>query len=182
MTIIELDGATIALSPIESNTAGTRRDHERRAIRQLADATIGADTEILHHADGSPYLSDTAAGHISISHSRHVAALLISREPGWGIDIEEARQEQLSRIAARVLGEDEISAYSHDLVQAWTLKEAAFKAAGLPIADLREIHLGANGTITARGLRLSIVESREVEAGAYRCRLSVVKISPLITP
>ncbi len=101
---------------------------------------------------------------------------------GWGIDIEEARQEQLSRIAARVLDEDEISAYSHDLVQAWTLKEAAFKAAGLPIADLREIHLGANGTITARGLRLSIVESRTVEAGAYRCRLSVVKASSLITP
>lgn len=182
MTIIQLDGATIALCPIEGSTPGTRRERERRAIRQLADATIGADTEILHHADGSPYLSDTAAGHISISHSRHVAALLISREPGWGIDIEEARQEQLSRIAARVLDEDEIRAYSHDLVQAWTLKEAAFKAAGLPIADLREIHLGANGTITARGLRLSIVESRTVEAGAYRCRLSVVKTSPLITP
>ena len=84
----------------------------------------------------------------------NAAALLLSREPGWGIDIEAARQEQLSRIAARVLDEDEISAYSHDLVQAWTLK-AAFKAAGLPIADLREIHLGASGTITARGLRLT---------------------------
>ena len=97
-----------------------------------------------------------------------MAALLWSDRAGWGIDIEEARLMQLERVASRVLNPDETD---FDLLQAWTLKEAAFKAAGLPIADLREIHLCHDGTITARNLRLTTVHSSSVDNGW----LSVVK-------
>ncbi len=61
------------------------------------------------------------------------------------------------------------------MLRAWTLKEATFKAAGLPdVADLREIKLpcGDHGEITLRDRRLEIVFSGPTDGGPY---MSVVR-------
>lgn len=175
MKIIELPQATIALAPIPCQGYGSRRERERAAVQELMDHAAGTHVDILHHHDGSPYPAEPCRLHISVSHSRHIAALLWSSVPGWGIDIEEARQEQLSRIAARVLNQDEMSLYHHNLLQAWTLKEATFKAAGLRMADLREIHLGDGHEITARAVRLAAMLSEPVEVDGHHGWLSVVR-------
>jgi len=175
MKIIELPQATIALAPIPDQGDKSRRERERAAVQKLVDHAAGTHVDILHHDDGSPYPAEPCQLHISISHSRHIAALLWSSVPGWGIDIEEARQEQLSRIAARVLNQDEISLYHQNLLQAWTLKEATFKAAGLKMADLREIHLGDGHKITARAIQLVAMLSKPMEVAGHHGWLSVVR-------
>lgn len=174
MKLIRLQGATIALATID-NISPNRRECEKAAIQSLMDYAAGCHTEILHNADGSPYPAPPCTLHISVSHSRHMAALLWSDSPGWGLDIEEARHEQLSRIAARVINQDELEAFSENLVQAWTLKEAAFKAAGLPIANLREIHIASYPLLRARESQLRSILSEAVEADGRHAWLSVVQ-------
>ena len=171
MTVIELPGAAVLLAPIPEGPE-SRRERERLAAADALEKLVGRRVEILHTPEGAPYPADRSF-HLSISHSRHVVAVLAGSEPGWGVDIEEERPGQLERVASRVLNEGE-SSVCQGLLQAWTLKEAAFKAAGLPIADLREIHLHPDGLITARGLRLATVLSQPVPD--HRAWLSVVKL------
>lgn len=173
MKLIHLPDATIALEVIGSSQ-GNRRACEQTAIQELMEFATGAPTEILHHADGSPYPALPCTLHISVSHSRHIAALLWSAKPGFGIDIEEARQEQLSRIAARVMSQNEIELFSNNLLKAWTLKEAAFKSAGLPVADLREFSISSLPEIRVRGSELTCIYSEAVEVDGFPAWLSVV--------
>lgn len=177
MIRFELDGCSVALGDIAA-TGGSRRDAERAAIAGMLAEVAGLPVTILHRPDGSPY-TDTLPVHISISHSRVWGALLWSSTPGFGIDIEETdRIGQLGRVAPRFLNPDELKYYSAQpagLLRAWTLKEATFKAAGLPdVADLREIKLpcGDHGEITLRDRRLEIVFSGPTDGGPY---MSVVR-------
>ncbi len=173
MKLIQLPDATIALDVI-SGAYGNRRACEKAAIQRLMDFAAGTNTEILHRPDGSPYPAPPCHLHISISHSRHIAALLWSESQGYGIDIEEARQEQLSRIAARVMSQDEIESFSDNLLKAWTLKEAAFKAAGLPVADLREFNINEFPYISVRGSKQKCIYSETVELDGFTGWLSIV--------
>lgn len=173
MKLIQLPDATIALDVI-SGAYGNRRACEKAAIQRLMDFAAGTNTEILHRPDGSPYPAPPCHLHISISHSRHIAALLWSESQGYGIDIEEARQEQLSRIAARVMSQDEMESFSDNLLKAWTLKEAAFKAAGLPVADLREFNINEFPYISVRGLKQKCIYSETVELDGFTGLLSIV--------
>lgn len=143
---------------------GTRRERERTAVLRALRRLAGPEADIKHDESGAPLLVG-AEGYISVTHSRHTAAVLWSSTPGWGIDLEEARGEQLRRVAPRVLNPDELELFGDNLLKAWTIKEAAFKAAGLPIADLRELHIHPDGTISARDRRLQIVSSEACGEG-----------------
>ena len=74
-----------------------------------------------------------------------VARAALSAHDGIGVDIEAIdRAGQLARVAARVLSTEELECYSDRLVEAWTLKEALYKAAHSPGLDFRSaIHLPA---------------------------------------
>lgn len=116
-----------------------RREREREAVMQLVQALAGKDARLDHCPDGSPLIIGSPL-HISISHSRNYVALAWSDTPGIGIDIEEPRPTQLARIAPRFLSAEELPLYGTSpdlLLQAWTLKEAAFKALRTGPADLR---------------------------------------------
>lgn len=176
--IIKLNGCTVALAPIEPSGL-PRREREREAVAALLAQAAGRPAEIAHTPEGAP-ITDVAGLHISVSHSQHTAALLWSDTPGYGIDVEENRAGQLERVAPRVLTAEELEVYGaipDGLLMAWTLKEAAFKAAGLPdVADLREIALPLKGgkAIGVRGRRLHIVHSGW-QGVVY---MSVVKLIP----
>lgn len=181
MRIIRIEGCTVALDVIATRSR-RRRENELAAVGELLAAVAGRPVEILHHKDGSPYPAGLPL-HISISHSQHLAALLWSENPGYGVDVEENRTQQLERVAPRVMSVDELEYYgrlTHGLLRAWTLKEAAFKAAGMAdVANLSEIMLpldDGEDIITLRGLSLQIVYSREVEDRGHTAYLSVVRL------
>jgi 4'-phosphopantetheinyl transferase EntD len=86
---------------------------------------------LIHKYDknGAPYLAD--GRHLSISHTKDVAAIVISSQP-VGIDLEYFH-EKIVRIAPRFLHPKESSDLKknkdiHYLSQIWTAKEALYKA------------------------------------------------------
>ncbi len=174
MTIIELPQATIAVCAIEPE-GGTRREREQAAVARLMAHAAGRPVPILHRPDGAPYPGDGCPLHISVSHSRHLAALLWSTLPCYGIDIEEPRPGQLERTATRTFTPAELEYLGTRLLQGWTLKEAAYKAAPCPEADLRHIHIAPDmRTITSGSHRLEAIVSRSIEHRGIEAWLSVV--------
>lgn len=103
----------------------------RQAVSEMIRRHFGEGVRLVHDADGAPRLVGADA-EISISHSRQFAALMVSSEDRrCGVDIEEPRLEQLSRVRSKFLTPEELAA-GVDLLAAWTAKEAVFKAAGTP--------------------------------------------------
>lgn len=149
------------------NGAAQRRVREQAAISAMIERIFGTGIRIEHNETGAPYLPGRPES-ISVSHSRHTAALAVDRAGAHiGIDIEEARP-QLEKVASRVLSDRETALYgpsAHTLVAAWTLKEAAYKCAGTPGLDFRnDIALPdeptAGNTVTAAGKKLEILVCR----------------------
>lgn len=109
--------------------------HHRRlelgAEQVLLADILGPDATIGHDADGAPRVEGHPSLHISISHSRDMLALAIDPHRPIGIDIETPRPN-LRRVAPRFLTPDELGRTRslHDLLRAWTAKEALFKVAG----------------------------------------------------
>ena len=115
---------------------GTRREAERAAVAALLEHALPGAV-LSHTADGAPVIE--GGPYISISHSRTHAALAVCSGAPVGIDIETQRA-QLARVAPRVLSEAEMAVYGvspEGLLQAWTLKEALYKAALTPGLDFR---------------------------------------------
>lgn len=95
---------------------------------------------------------------VSISHSRHWAAVALNPECRIGVDIEEARPEQLRRVAPKFLSGAERRLWDDRLLEAWTCKEAVYKAAGVRGLPLADIDLTSEGVATVpdgRKFRLS---------------------------
>lgn len=136
----------------------------RRAVDQLLLRAAGPGARVIHDCDGAPLLVDSPLN-ISISHSRNFAAVAVDPDRRIGVDIEEPRLEQLRRVISKFLNPDELSAgWGDRLLQAWTCKEAVFKAAGIPNIGLASIHLaGPSEAITPDGrrFRLQTVETAD---------------------
>ncbi len=143
-----------------------RRRAERDAVEALVYAALGDNAVLEHNSDGAPYIVGRPEVYISVSHSRHMAALALASED-VGIDIEEPRP-QLLRVAARFLSPHERDHYStpERILEAWTIKEAAYKAMrpGIPATriplppsatDYRILYTGP--LPSAHGTHLSIV-------------------------
>lgn len=116
----------------------------RDEIARLIAENIGQDVRLLHDADGAPLLNGSPLN-ISISHSRHFAAIALHPTLRIGIDIEEPRPEQLRRVIAKFLAPREQPLWADRLLEAWTCKEAVFKAAGLRNLPLGTIDLTLPG-------------------------------------
>ncbi len=138
---------------------GSRAAREEAAVAAMVAKAFGPGARRVHDALGAPYILKADGSRlgecISISHSRRTAALAVCAAT-IGIDIEEERS-QLSRVAPRVLSDDEFKVYSqqpHGLLRAWTLKEALFKASrarcGGEIDFTRQLHLPLGKEAEAR--------------------------------
>lgn len=119
----------------------------RQAVSALIKTRVGADVRLVHDDDGAPLLVGSPL-HISISHSRNFAAIMLDSSSRCGVDIEEARLDQLERVRTKFLTPAELAA-GVDLLTAWTAKEAVFKAAGTPGLGLSMID-----TISIAGMAL----------------------------
>lgn len=102
----------------------------RRAVGEILRRRFGDSVRLVHNDDGAPQLVGSPL-EISISHSRRFAAVMLSPQGPCGVDIEEPRLDQLSRVRSKFLTPGEMAA-DVDLLTAWTAKEAVFKAARTP--------------------------------------------------
>lgn len=132
-TIVEAGTARVAVVAVEDTDALSAADARRRAARHALGLLIGcdeADVRVDHRADGLPLLVGHPDIHISLSHCRDFAAAAIDPVCCVGVDIENARYGQLARVAPRFLTPAECEIYDtpERLLEAWTLKEAMFKA------------------------------------------------------
>lgn len=177
-----LGSTTIKIATISDGD--TRRSAERAATLAIL-ADMAPDCSLTHLPNGAPRLCPDTA-HISISHSRHLAAVALDPTRIIGIDIEEARPEQLQKVAARVLSEEELAEYADSLLQAWTLKEALYKCAGVDGADFRrDIHLPIGhiknkatvATPEGGAMGFEILLSRAINVNGTDAWLSVVAYS-----
>lgn len=154
------------LEPI-IDSDGTRRERERKAVNRIVGRIWGSEAVVSHRDDGSPFIAGVQC-HISVSHSRHYAAIAWDVLPGIGIDIEEPRIAQLEKVADRFLATGERQAWSARLLEAWTLKEAAFKALRNGPADLREYILPTDESdkiIKVKGKNIEILSCGFVRPG-----------------
>lgn len=132
---------------------------ERAAVKQLLREIYPDihDLRVGHYPGGAPFLTlpshdgntpDRPLGNfppISISHSRGMVAIALG-EHGMriGIDTETPdRYHQLQHVASRFLAPEQMDWAKHPatLSWAWCIKEAAYKAAGIPGLSLADIPL-----------------------------------------
>lgn len=137
-----------------------RRVAEGAAIKRLLREAFpeGNRPRIGHYSSGAPFLSDpdtdgntppTPLGGLwpSISISHCAAMVALATGPAGhniGIDCETGnRRRQLSQIASRFLSPTQMEVWSQWPMSlwAWTIKEALYKAAGIPGLNLADIPL-----------------------------------------
>ena len=121
----------------DEEMALNQRDAERHAVNRLLKYALGYEN-YSHRADGSPYIEGLGR-EISISHCRGIAAVAVGSSERIGLDIERMRPT-LYRVRRKYLSAEEMDRYSdgEDLLTAWTIKEAVYKAAagrGLDFSD-----------------------------------------------
>ena len=116
------------------------RKSEWLSVRVLLKELTGSEMGILYHDSGVPYLSDSLL-HISISHTKGYAAVLLSPHKPVGIDIE-YRSERIHRIKSRFLSEAELELLgelsTNKLLVCWSAKETVFKMLEQKTADLQK--------------------------------------------
>jgi len=131
------------LPTIERMTENRKR--EWLTIRVLLKELSGEEKEILYTSFGKPYLSDNSF-HISISHTKGYAALIINNENETAIDIEKI-SSRVENIRSRFVNEEEEKALSTAdritrLLLYWSAKESLFKLLSVENVDFkRHLHI-----------------------------------------
>lgn len=123
------------------NITHEKRRREKAAAAFAVGQLMGYDAVIGHAADGHPFV-ENHTGSLSISHADNILVAAYSADKVIGIDIEYPRAV-LRRVAPKFLSEEELTVYREpaDLLRAWTIKEAVYKAALVKGLSLFAIHL-----------------------------------------
>jgi phosphopantetheine--protein transferase-like protein len=103
------------------------------ATRHLVNQMLGGNQVIGKDAGGKPFLKN-GSGHISISHTQSLAAVILNNQKNVGVDLE-AFNPRIERIAHKFLTENEITAIKpgekiEKLILYWSAKEALYKLYG----------------------------------------------------
>lgn len=118
------------------------RRQEWLATRVLLKELLGREVKVDYAPSGMPFLPDEPNLHISISHTKGYAAVLLSECPATGIDIEYVGP-RVRKVAARFMSEEELKQADRTqeleaLLLYWSGKETVFKALGQQDVDFRE--------------------------------------------
>jgi 4'-phosphopantetheinyl transferase len=139
----------VKLTPEEISTLKSFQSIQRKlewlSVRVLIKEILNKDCLIIYNADHKPFLSDNSFN-ISISHSRSLTSVLVSKQRKVGIDLE-YMSHQIHNISHKFLNENEkitdntllerLHLYIH-----WCAKEALYK-----ICDKQDINFKQNLTI-----------------------------------
>ncbi len=142
MKIYNIDEITIGVDSFTSEEMALPvREREKAAVLRIINELTGFSIdELAHYADGAPFVEGEQI-EVSISHCRtHVGIAVGNKGKVFGIDIERQR-EQIDKVKNRFLSEDSLLTWNKNsvsLLRAWTLMEAAYKAARVPGLDIRK--------------------------------------------
>ncbi|MDR2470323.1 MAG: 4'-phosphopantetheinyl transferase superfamily protein [Tannerella sp.] len=161
--------------PFLSSYKSDSRKAEWLAVRLLLKALTGAETTVAYRPDGSPFLPDLSF-HISISHTKGYAAVLLHPDRPVGIDIEYC-SERIRRVTSRFLDGRELTLLGKNpstasLLICWSAKETVFKMTGQTAVDWqKDIHILAGdfsrtcGSLTLRETLSSQPVTRRIYYG-----------------
>lgn len=140
---------------------------DTKACVNAAIHAVHPGLQLSHDEHGAPYLTGSPF-HISISHCTSHVAVSLHPSMRHGVDAELPRQ-QLLRIKERFMTSAELAHYRTlpQLLWAWTVKEAVYKAAAWPGLPLRHIMLpmpGASCATLPDGRRFRITSFLHHEA------------------
>lgn len=113
---------------------------EKAAIRVLLKNLVGEEKQICYQNNGKPYLADQQIQHISISHTKNYAALVLSKTQEVGIDIEYI-SERVKRIRSRFIGDTEYIDPENEVIHLllhWSAKESIYKISNKAGIDLKK--------------------------------------------
>lgn len=152
MSLIEIrqvDAHTrLGLGRIDAAEDLTARQRERKTVEGLLHAMTGNGAlTIGHEPSGKPFVDVASGGaaqvaapmHISISHTRGYAVLMLSSDEVLGVDIE-YRSDRVERIASRFIGPGEPACTTDEKLLVWSAKETVYKlfsADNLMFMDMR---------------------------------------------
>jgi len=108
---------------------------QKLAVGRLVAEVLGPEAVLSHRPDGSPVVEGLDR-EISVSHCAGMAALAVGGCDRIGVDIELPRAT-LGRVVHKFLSASEMTEWvaDDDLLLAWTIKEALYKAAGVAGVD-----------------------------------------------
>ena len=133
-----------------------QRRREWLACRVLLQELTGGPVCVAYRPNGAPYLSGSSL-HISISHTKGYAAVLLQNRPAAGIDIE-YHSGRVSRIRSRFMNPEE---------EAGIDKETLFKMIGQEEVDFLH-HLHVRPFPYAEEGSFTVYETRTEEGAVYR--------------
>lgn len=108
------------------------RKKEWLAVRVLLKTLLEKEERIGYLEHGAPYLPDNRNLHISVSHTKGYAAVIISKNTSPGIDIEYL-SDRVKKISSRFMSDQELVQIDQaqeviHLLLHWSGKETLFKA------------------------------------------------------
>lgn len=139
----------IKLLPEEKNLVDTFQNHQRKlewlSVRILMNELLEKECQIVYNSSHKPFLSDSSHN-ISISHSKNLTSILVSKHKHVGIDLE-YMSHQIHNIAHKFInGKEKITDDADKerlhLYVHWCAKEAIYK-----ICDKQDINFKYNLTI-----------------------------------
>lgn len=131
---LHADTETI-VNQIQRKYKSKHRQDEQLTVRAMLMQAIGQDAELVHTQEGRPVLKDTDL-HISISHSKTHAAIMLAQSANIGVDIETI-SDRILRLQSRIAKPSElidgfdaldVKAKTTYLTAVWTIKEAVYKS------------------------------------------------------
>jgi phosphopantetheinyl transferase len=131
----------VRILTLDSGDSATVRDVTRRVIAALT-GIAPREIEIYDTPNGKPMLRNDAGIHFSISHSRDVAMVAVTRVAPVGVDIEQIRAVPNAEAIIRRFFTDEdaaiiVASDNRELrfAEAWTRAEARIKVRGATVWD-----------------------------------------------
>lgn len=136
-----------------------KRTRENAAIHALLVELCGEDKVIAHHKSGKPFLED-GLYHISISHTKGYAAVILHPSLEVGIDIEQYG-DKVRRVRNKFLQPEEEEHLDvgniYQLLLYWSAKETVYKALGIDGVELKE-HIRVSPFIFAEQGAFKVME------------------------
>ena len=145
-----------------------RRRCEVIAVRALLNHLVGEQVTLLHHADGSPCLSD--GEWVSISHTKGYAAVIVSDTMPVAVDIE-YQSERVNKVVDRLLRADEEAPALRERMLVWCAKETMYKLYSADHLELHQMRVGdikgeTEGTLVVHHLPKGIAVEMAYALGA----------------
>jgi len=154
-----------------------KRKREWLTIRVLLKELLGDEKQILYNSVGKPYLSDNSF-HISISHTKGYAALMINKEREVAIDIEKI-SSRVENIRKRFMNEEEEKVISKSnevihLLLHWSAKESLFKRLGIKNIDFKtDLRIKQFEPVIGKWSNFDAYETRTEERNCFNIKYIV---------